>query len=76
MPDRFIVARCFRPARAPYALIVASLRELACGPRIYRATRLPSIAGLLFLRIVIPLYLFVLRMIFRNNRYPLFAIML
>jgi len=29
-----------------------------------------------FLRIVISLYLFVLRMIFSENRYPLFRIML
>jgi hypothetical protein len=29
-----------------------------------------------FLRIVIPLYLFVLSMIFSENRYPLFRIML
>jgi len=32
--------------------------------------------GVTFLRIVIPLYLFDLSMIFSENRYPLFRIML
>ena len=32
-------------------------------------------SGMTFLRIVIPLYLFDLRMIFSENRYPLFRIM-
>jgi hypothetical protein len=44
-------------------------------PRIARCALHPGQSVMTFLRIVIPLQLFVLRMIFSENRYPLFGIM-
>src|SRR3979490_2283768 len=62
----------------PPAASVAIRRYIEEGSRISRdlTARYANQSGLTFLRIVIPLYLFCLSMIFSENRYPLFRIML